>query len=196
MILKLDFSAKDLYKRGETQQEVFDMAVSSNRNVLLDYILITLCCVGTAVVIHLFQLPNHFVFGGVTGMAVLLSTATVISFSTLNIAINLLLLVVGCIVDTTAAIIILAPMLYPLVSAYGVNLIHFGLIMVLNLAIGLCTPPVGANLFVASGLSGLPFNQVSKQVLPFLLVMLAVLMAVTFVPGITLLLPKLLGLPL
>ena len=68
--------------------------------------------------------------------------------------------------------------------------------MVLNLAIGLCTPPVGANLFVASGLSGLPFNQVSKQVLPFLLVMLAVLMAVTFVPGITLLLPKLLGLPL
>ena len=52
-----------------------------------------LCCVGTAVVIHLFQLPNHFVFGGVTGMAVLLSTATGISFSTLNIAINLLLLV-------------------------------------------------------------------------------------------------------
>ena len=93
MILKLDFSAKDLYNRVETQQEVFDMAVSSNRNVLLDYILITLCCVGTAVVIHLFQLPNHFVFGGVTGMAVLLSTATGISFSTLNIAINLLLLV-------------------------------------------------------------------------------------------------------
>ena len=50
MILKLDFSAKDLYNRVETQQEVFDMAVSSNRNVLLDYILITLCCVGTAVV--------------------------------------------------------------------------------------------------------------------------------------------------
>ncbi len=118
------------------------------------------------------------------------------SYIILLLLINLLLLVVGCIVDTTAAIIILAPMLYPLVSAYGVNLIHFGLIMVLNLAIGLCTPPVGANLFVASGLSGLPFNQVSKQVLPFLLVMLAVLMAVTFVPGITLLLPKLLGLPL
>ncbi|MBQ8647093.1 MAG: YitT family protein [Oscillospiraceae bacterium] len=57
-----------------------------------DYILITLCCVGTAVVIYLFQLPNHFVFGGVTGLAVLLSTATPISFATYNIAINLVLL--------------------------------------------------------------------------------------------------------
>lgn len=71
----------------------------ANREVkssaLLDYILITLCCIGTAVVIHLFQLPNHFVFGGVTGMAVLLSTATGISFSLLNITINLGLLILA-----------------------------------------------------------------------------------------------------
>ncbi len=116
------------------------------------------------------------------------------SYIVLLLLINLLLLIVGCIVDTTAAIIILAPMLYPLISAYGINAVHFGLIMVLNLAIGLCTPPVGANLFVASGLSGLPFNEVSRRVLPFLVVMLVVLLAVTFIPDITLLLPKLMGL--
>ncbi len=67
----------------------------SKPSVLLDYILITLCCIGTAVVIHLFQLPNHFVFGGVTGMAILLSTTTGISFSLLNIFINLILLILA-----------------------------------------------------------------------------------------------------
>ena len=72
------------------------MAVKETRpRVLLDYILITLCCIGTAVVIHLFQLPNHFVFGGVTGMAVLLSTVTGISFSLLNIIFNLILLILA-----------------------------------------------------------------------------------------------------
>lgn len=72
------------------------MAIRETKsNVLLDYILITLCCIGTAVVIHLFQLPNHFVFGGVTGMAVLLSTVTGISFSLLNIIINLFLLILA-----------------------------------------------------------------------------------------------------
>lgn len=72
------------------------MAIRETRSgVLLDYILITLCCVGTALVIHLFQLPNHFVFGGVTGMAILLSTVTGISFSLLNILINLILLILA-----------------------------------------------------------------------------------------------------
>lgn len=72
------------------------MAIRETKpNALLDYVLITLCCTGTAVVIHLFQLPNHFVFGGVTGMAVLLSTVTGISFSLLNIIINLILLILA-----------------------------------------------------------------------------------------------------
>lgn len=72
------------------------MAVSSvKHSALFDYILITLCCVGMSAIIHLFQLPNHFVFGGVTGMALLLSTMTGLSFSILNIIINLILLVLA-----------------------------------------------------------------------------------------------------
>ena len=108
--------------------------------------------------------------------------------------VNALLLVVGCLMDTTPAIIILAPILLPLVSSYGVNSVHFGLIMVLNLAIGLCTPPVGANLFVASGLGNIPVNSVIRAVIPFLITMLATLVLVTYIPEITLALPKLFGL--
>ncbi len=108
--------------------------------------------------------------------------------------VNALLLVVGCLMDTTPAIIILAPILLPLVTAYGVNGVHFGLIMALNLAIGLCTPPVGANLYVAAGLGNISVNSVIKAVIPFLITMLITLILVTYVPNITLLLPRLMKL--
>ena len=107
--------------------------------------------------------------------------------------INLLLLVVGCIMETSAAIMILAPILLPLVAKFGVNPIHFGLIMVLNLAIGMITPPVGCNLFVAAGLAKTEFMRIVRTVLPLLFVMLIGLTLVTYAPPITLTLPKLLG---
>ena len=107
--------------------------------------------------------------------------------------INLLLLVVGCIKETSAAIMILAPILLPLVAKFGVNPIHFGLIMVLNLAIGMITPPVGCNLFVAAGLAKTEFMRIVRAVLPLLFVMLIGLILVTYAPPITLTLPKLLG---
>ena len=107
--------------------------------------------------------------------------------------INLLLLVVGCIMETSAAIMILAPILLPLVAKFGVNPIHFGLIMVLNLAIGMITPPVGCNLFVAAGLAKTEFMRIVRAVLPLLFVMLIGLILVTYAPPITLTLPKLLG---
>mgnify|MGYP000261705023 CR=1 FL=1 len=107
--------------------------------------------------------------------------------------INLLLLVVGCLMETAAAIMILAPILLPVVTAFGINPIHFGMVMVLNLAIGMITPPVGCNLFVAAGLAKLDFMKLVKAVLPFLIVMIIGLVLVTYIPNITLLLPKLLG---
>ena len=107
--------------------------------------------------------------------------------------INLLLLVVGRIMETSAAIMILAPILLPLVAKFGVNPIHFGLIMVLNLAIGMITPPVGCNLFVAAGLAKTEFMRIVRAVLPLLFVMLIGLILVTYAPPITLTLPKLLG---
>ena len=107
--------------------------------------------------------------------------------------IDLLLLVVGCIMETSAAIMILAPIHLPLVANFGVNPIHFGLIMVLNLAIGMITPPVGCNLFVAAGLAKTEFMRIVRAVLPLLFVMLIGLILVTYAPPITLTLPKLLG---
>ncbi len=177
------FAGKFIYKELTYKKLIASLQSAAITNATILVVVATATIFGRVLTIS--QIPVKIIA---------LLTSITDSYVVLLILINILLLIVGCIVDTTAAIIILAPMLYPLVTAYGVDLVHFGLIMVLNLAIGLCTPPVGANLFVASGLSGLSFNTVSKHVAPFLLVMLVVLVAVTFVPDITLLLPKLMGL--
>lgn len=107
--------------------------------------------------------------------------------------INLILLVSGCLLDTLSSILILAPILYPIVAPYGINVTHFGIIMVVNLAIGYCTPPVGVNLFVAAGVGNVPVAGVMKRIWPFLCVMFAVVLALTYFPDISLLMPKLLG---
>jgi C4-dicarboxylate transporter, DctM subunit len=100
--------------------------------------------------------------------------------------ITLLLLIVGCFMDTLAAIIILTPILLPIAVSIGYDPIHFGIIMVLNLAIGFITPPLGVNLFVGSGISGLSIEALSKAIVPFFLVMLLTLFIVIFLPQISL----------
>ena len=108
--------------------------------------------------------------------------------------INILLLITGCLIEACAAIMILAPILLPLVVPFGINPIHFGLLMTLNLGIGMITPPVGCNLFVAAGLAeDTDFLKIVKGVLPMLLVMIVSLMLVTYIPDISLGLPKLFG---
>ncbi|SHK29529.1 Tripartite ATP-independent transporter, DctM component [Paramaledivibacter caminithermalis DSM 15212] len=109
--------------------------------------------------------------------------------------INALLLVVGTFMETNAAIIILVPILLPVVTALGVNPVQFGLIMVLNLAIGFVTPPLGANLFMACQISDIKFDDLAKAILPWILVMIVVLLLVTFILGISLTLPRLLKIP-
>jgi C4-dicarboxylate transporter DctM subunit len=101
------------------------------------------------------------------------------------IMINILLLIVGMFMDLGPAIIILVPVLVPVATSLGVNLTQFGLMMVMNLTIGLLTPPVGTALFVASNISKVPLSRLSTAALPFIGVMLFVLMLVTFVPGMT-----------
>jgi C4-dicarboxylate transporter DctM subunit len=93
--------------------------------------------------------------------------------------------------ETLAAIIILSPILVPIANAVGINTIHFGIIMVLNLAIGFITPPLGVNLFVACGISKISLEDISKGVLPFVVVMVILLMAITFIPQLSLFLPNL-----
>jgi len=100
--------------------------------------------------------------------------------------VNVLLLIVGCFVDTMSAIVILAPLLLPMAEAFGIDPIHFGIIMVINLEIGLLTPPLGLNLIVAMTAFKANFGTVVRGALPFIALMIAVLMLVTFIPAISL----------
>ncbi len=98
------------------------------------------------------------------------------------LAVNVLLLIVGCLFDVISAILILAPLLLIPATAYGINPVHFGVIMVINLEIGFLTPPLGLNLIVAMTAFRESFLEISRAVLPFIGLILAVLMIVTFVP--------------
>lgn len=108
----------------------------------------------------------------------------------LLIIVNIFLLVVGMLMDTTPAILILTPMLMPIMESYGVDPIHFGVFMVVNLAIGFVTPPLGVNLFVASTISKLKVESIVRYAVPFIVVFIAVLLAITFIPEISLILVK------
>ncbi|RSL33960.1 TRAP transporter large permease [Salibacterium salarium] len=100
--------------------------------------------------------------------------------------ITALLLIVGCFMDTLAAIIILTPILLPIAVQIGYDPIHFGIIMIVNLAIGFITPPLGVNLFVGSGISGLSIEDLSKAILPFFVAMLFSLFIIIFIPQLSL----------
>jgi C4-dicarboxylate transporter DctM subunit len=106
--------------------------------------------------------------------------------------INILLLVVGCFMEAIAAMIILIPVLIPIVQAAGVDLVHFGLVMVFNLMLGLLTPPVGILLYICGNFAQVKIERVVVEVLPFLAVGLGVLILITVFPGLTLWLPNLL----
>ena len=107
--------------------------------------------------------------------------------------INAMLLVVGCFMDTTPAMIVLSPILLPVALSVGLDPVHFGLIMVVNLAIGFLTPPLGINLFVATRIGGVPLEVVIRGIGPFILVMIICLMLITYIPAISMCLPNLLG---
>ncbi|MDR2487431.1 MAG: TRAP transporter large permease [Clostridiales Family XIII bacterium] len=99
--------------------------------------------------------------------------------------VNLLLLVVGCVIDNIPACIILAPMLLPAMKSFGLDPIHFGIFMTINLMIGLVTPPYGCNLFVASAVAHVKMEQILKYMLPFYIALVAVMLLVTYIPGIS-----------
>ena len=107
--------------------------------------------------------------------------------------INIMLLLIGTLMDMAPLILILTPVLLPVTNALGIDPVHFGMIMLVNLGFGLITPPVGSVLFVASAVSKQKIEQVVKAMLPFYLVLFLVLMLVTYIPAISLFLPKLFG---
>jgi C4-dicarboxylate transporter DctM subunit len=102
--------------------------------------------------------------------------------------INIVLLIIGCFLDTVPAIIVMAPILLPAVIGYGVDPIHFGIIMTINLGIGLCTPPYGCNLFVGAAVGHVKMERMMRYIIPFFLVAVGALMVVTYLPQLSLIL--------
>lgn len=107
--------------------------------------------------------------------------------------VNIFLLIVGCLMDLSAAMIMFVPILAPIAMSYGVQPLHFGFVVVLNLVIGLLTPPVGVCLFVAGGIARIPMERLVRAVWPFLLWQIVVLLLVTYIPAVSMLIPKLFG---
>ena len=96
--------------------------------------------------------------------------------------INVFLLIVGCFLDTVPAIIVMAPMLLPTVEAMGINPIHFGVIMAVNLALGLCSPPYGCNLFVGAAVAKIKMESMFKYIIPYFLIGIFALLLITYIP--------------
>jgi len=107
--------------------------------------------------------------------------------------VNILLLLIGCVIEVAAALIILGPVLIPIMDSLGVNLVHFGVVMVVNLAIGTIHPPVGNCLYIVSAISGESIGKCSIAVIPVVGVMIAALMLITFVPELVLVVPRYFG---
>lgn len=154
----------------------------------------------------LLSVPVSFIIGCSTGFGRILAIAqipTVIANAILGLTsnkililllINVLLLIVGCFMETNSSIIILVPIILPILSALGVSVVQFGLVMVLNLSIGFITPPFGANLFMASEVSGVPYTRLARVIWPWIAVEIVVLMLITYIPEISLFLPRMIGL--
>ncbi|MEI7516545.1 MAG: TRAP transporter large permease subunit [Betaproteobacteria bacterium] len=109
------------------------------------------------------------------------------------LVVNILLLLAGNVMEPSSIILILAPILFPVAVKLGINPIHFGILIVVNMEVGMCHPPVGLNLYVASGITKMGISELTMAVMPWLLTMLAFLGVVTYVPALTLWLPRLLG---
>ena len=107
--------------------------------------------------------------------------------------IGIVILLAGMFMETASALIILTPIFLPAIQAVGGNLVHFGIIIVVGLAIGMATPPVAINIYVASAVTGLPVGKISKPIIPMVLILVAVFFACTYIPEIVYVVPRLFG---
>ena len=164
-----------------------DLPVLIHRTVRTVAMVMTLIAFAASVgyVMALMQMPAR-----VTAFFLTLSSDK----NVILMMINVMLLVLGCVMDMAPSILICTPILLPVVANFGVDPVHFGVIMLLNLGIGLCHPPVGAILFVGCAVGKVTMEQVMREIWPFYGVMFLVLMLATYIPSISLWLPRLLSL--
>jgi C4-dicarboxylate transporter DctM subunit len=106
--------------------------------------------------------------------------------------INIFMLLVGCVMDIVSAIIVISPILMLALQAFDIDLIHYGIIMIVNIELGFLTFPFGLNLFVAMGITGKSLTQVGRAVFPFLIILFIGLLLITYIPPISMFLPKIL----
>ena len=109
------------------------------------------------------------------------------------LAVNIILLLAGNFMEPSSIVLIFAPILFPVAVALGIHPVHFGILMVVNMEVGMCHPPVGLNLYVASGITKMGITELTVAVWPWLLSMLGFLVVVTYVPELSLWLPRALG---
>ncbi|MFC3678231.1 TRAP transporter large permease [Ferrovibrio xuzhouensis] len=153
---------------------------------------------GKTTVMLMFIICNAFLFAHVltTEQIPQTITATIVEWGLppwgFLIVVNILLLIAGNFMEPSAIILILAPILFPIAMKLGIDPIHLGIIMVVNMEIGMITPPVGLNLFVTSGITGMPILQVVRAAFPWLMILLTFLVIITYVPAISTFLPNLL----
>jgi C4-dicarboxylate transporter DctM subunit len=107
------------------------------------------------------------------------------------LVVNILLLLAGNVMEPSSIVLIMAPILFPVAVQLGIDPIHFGILIVVNMEVGMCHPPVGLNLYVASGITKMGISELTVAVLPWLLTMLGFLLVITYVPEISLWLPRL-----
>ncbi len=159
-------------------KDLYDVLVESIKT-FAPILFILASAVAFSRIITLLQIPEmaaNFILNTVHGKVAVL------------IVINLLLLIVGMVMDTSPAILILTPILLPIAESVGVDPVQFGIIMVTNLAIGFVTPPIGINLFVASSLTDIPVMNIAKKAFPLIVFFFVALILITFIPQISLLL--------
>lgn len=124
-------------------------------------------------------------------------TSALLNFSdnkvVIFLIINMILLFVGIFMDMTPAVLIFTPIFLPVLQQFGVDPIHFGIVMIMNLCVGLCTPPVGSVLFIGCSVANVKIDQVIKPLLPFFAAMIITLLLITFIPELSLWLPRLFG---
>jgi TRAP-type C4-dicarboxylate transport system permease large subunit len=109
------------------------------------------------------------------------------------IAVNIILLMLGCVLEGTTILLVIVPVLIPAAKALGIDMVHFGVMVVLNIMIGLVTPPYGLLLFIMTRIAEVPLRDLVRDVLPFLWAMIGALALITFFPSLVLWLPRLLG---
>ncbi len=109
------------------------------------------------------------------------------------LVVNILLLLAGNVMEPSSIILIMAPILFPVAMKLGIDPIHFGILITVNMEVGLCHPPVGLNLYVASGITKMGITELTVAVLPWLMTMMGFLVVVTYWPGLSLWLPRALG---